>query len=79
MPRPQALLPLALSALCLCGEPAEANPSVTETWDGRELIVLAPDRMPAPGTLALAIVLHGGWAALTASLARKAACNPKAP
>ncbi len=39
---------------------ADAGPSTTETWAGRELVLHVPDRLPPKGARALVIVLHGG-------------------
>ena len=61
MARINLVLPFfALLALPVLGGGALAGPSVTETWDGRDMVVHAPDHMPPPGSRALVIVLHGG-------------------
>ncbi len=39
---------------------AEAHDSVVETYGARRIIVHVPDNLPAPGSRALVIVLHGG-------------------
>jgi len=44
----------------LWGATALARDSVVESYGGREMIVHAPDRLPAAGSRALVVVLHGG-------------------
>lgn len=56
-----ALAPLlALLAFSSFAGHTAAGPSSTVSWGGREIVVHAPDHMPAPGARALVIVLHGG-------------------
>ena len=51
---------LAVVALFGLGGRAMASPSTTLTFEGREMIVHAPERLPPAGARALVIVLHGG-------------------
>lgn len=44
----------------LCGMIALARASTVESYDGRQMIVHVPDRVPPSGSRALVVVLHGG-------------------
>jgi polyhydroxybutyrate depolymerase len=48
-----------IGALASAGT-ADAAPSKTETWAGREIVIHVPDRLPPEGARALVLVLHGG-------------------
>ena len=57
---PKRRLVLALvGALAIIAAPAAASDTI-ETFGGRSMIVYAPAKLPAPGTRALVVVLHGG-------------------
>lgn len=56
------LLAVALSLCTLCFTPMAVHASelITETYAGRNAIVYLPSALPASGSRALVIVLHGG-------------------
>src|SRR5690242_4401723 len=65
-------MPRSLTYICICRVvlvaallgvtfPAfAAGTQATESYGGRELIIYVPAKLPAPGTRALVVVLHGG-------------------
>jgi polyhydroxybutyrate depolymerase len=50
----------ALAIIGMAADLAAASDAATETYGGRSMIVYAPLSLPAPGTRALVVVLHGG-------------------
>jgi polyhydroxybutyrate depolymerase len=59
----EPLVPMTVAiaaVLTLWPATAMARDSVTDTYGGRDMIVHVPDRLPAAGSRALVIVLHGG-------------------
>jgi len=53
-------MPAILVSLALAAPQANAAGVAVETFDGREMIVVVPSRLPPAGQRALVVVLHGG-------------------
>lgn len=52
---------LLLLVLGLSWTSALANDAIAETYGGRDMLLYVPSRLPALGTRALVVVLHGGF------------------